>query len=193
MAWLALGDARKARLAVKPLLEGASALREPACLLAAQSYELERQPVPAMALYERLLREPRPDPVVLARAAALQQRMGRADRAAQLAQRLLELYPRSAEAASARRAEAVAAATSDVRGGVAVQIGAFADAAKARELAERARRAGYPHAQVIVLGRADGQSHVVRLGVYATRAEATAAGVRAERALGTDYWLVTLQ
>lgn len=58
-------------------------------------------------------------------------------------------------------------ATSSRSGAWAVQVGAFAEQANARQLSERLRSAGFP-----AFVEARGQSHVVRVGPYVRRTEA---------------------
>ncbi|MFN8588574.1 MAG: SPOR domain-containing protein [Candidatus Eisenbacteria bacterium] len=71
---------------------------------------------------------------------------------------------------------------------VAVQIGAFADEARARTLVEAARREGFSEAALVRRKTADGSAlFVVRLGRYAGREEAARAGERVQKALGVGW------
>ncbi|MBK7368369.1 MAG: SPOR domain-containing protein [Candidatus Eisenbacteria bacterium] len=81
------------------------------------------------------------------------------------------------------------AAGTEPSGEVAIQIGAFGDEARARTLAESARRAGFADASVLRRPTPDGRAtlHVVRLGRYPNREEARKAGERVQRALGVGW------
>src|SRR5437660_697819 len=72
-------------------------------------------------------------------------------------------------------------------GQMSVQIGAFADPARAKTLVESARHAGFPDATVVERGDGDSRMHVVTLGVFGSREEARRAGERAAAALGVTY------
>ena len=73
---------------------------------------------------------------------------------------------------------------------LAVQIGVFREEARARELADRARRGGLGPARVAALTDAGGRLYAVRVGVYATAGDARSAGARLGRALGVSWRLV---
>src|SRR5204863_7764591 len=123
-------------------------------------------------------------PALLERFGARGERCGRPGPVRKARGRLLEEYPRSAEAAAVRLARATAGRPG--LGGVAVAIGSFVDVARARALASEARRAGFPSAEVIERG-SPAVLHVVRLGVYANSRLARTAGDQAARALGVAY------
>ena len=74
---------------------------------------------------------------------------------------------------------------------LAVQLGAFHEEARARELAERARRAGFAAAHLAVLEDAGGRLYAVRVGPYATAEDARSAGERLGRALGVGWRVVS--
>src|SRR5207249_1394368 len=126
-------------------------------------------------------------------AAASSERDGADGRARAARDRLLSQYPRSIEAAEARRAAFGPADDRDAIGArpgtVAVVIGAFVDATRARALAAAARAAGFPEAQVVSLGAGVAAVHTVRLGLYPHAAEARRAGEQAALALGVTYEL----
>ncbi|RZL65691.1 MAG: SPOR domain-containing protein [Variovorax sp.] len=82
------------------------------------------------------------------------------------ARALLEGKPPAAAAAAA-----TAAASADKAGRFVVQVGAFAEADKAREVRQRLERSGLK-TYTTVVKTADGERTRVRVGPYATRAEA---------------------
>jgi CheY-like chemotaxis protein len=102
-------------------------------------------------------------------------------------ERLRRDYPRSIEAARVALPAATPSPAPAQGGTVTVQIGAFADPARARTLVESAQRGGFPNAQVIVRGEGEARMHAVTLGVFGTREEARRAGERAATALGVTY------
>ena len=73
---------------------------------------------------------------------------------------------------------------------MAVQIGAFRDREAARELAQRARRAGFSPVRVSTVEDVGGALYAVRVGVYATAEDARGAGERLARALGVTCRVV---
>lgn len=187
LAALALADGPGAREAFAAAAEASPARRALAQLGTAQAWELERRPEKALDVLRTLLAgEPgEAGPAALEREAALAEQFDRDDEARRSRQRLAREYPRSLEAA--RLGAAPAAPTG--AGPVGVQIGVFADRERARTLAQQARRAGFGAAQVIER-RGDGPRPtlwVVRLGTFPTRAEAEAAGDRAQAALGVGW------
>ena len=186
LAWLGLGDPAQARAALEDVARAPGELRLPATLALAQSWELARRPERALDLLSPLADAPLGEsgPALLERLGALDERFGRAEGARRARARLLEEYPRSTEAAAARLA--LASATRPGLVGTAVTIGSFVDAARARSLASEARRAGFPHAEVIERG-SPATLHVVRLGVYANPRQAREAGEQAAHALGVSY------
>ncbi len=192
--WIALKDPGRARAAVNPLLRTRSPWRNSALLIEGLALELEGRPAQALDVYERLTegggRESE-DPTALARVAVLYRKLQRPDRSAQAYERLIRRYPRSVEAVGAQASRAaLLEAGAGGRGEMEVQIGSFTEPARARALADSARRSGFPRAQVVMEGGQRPARHLVRLGVYPTRSEAVAAGEAAQRVLGTEYWLV---
>ena len=63
--------------------------------------------------------------------------------------------------------------------------------ARARSLAEAARRAGFGSAQVTMVGEGAARLHIVRLGIYPSADAARRAGDEAARALGLTYQIVS--
>jgi cell division septation protein DedD len=72
-----------------------------------------------------------------------------------------------------------------------VQIGAFREESRARELAEGARRAGFGAVRVAALQDASGRLYAVRVGPYATAEDARSAGERLGRTLGVRWRVVS--
>lgn len=184
---LALAEGPAAREAFADAAEGSPARRPLAQLGTAQAWDLERKPEKAFdALRALLATDPgEAGPAALERQAALAEQFHRNDEAKKARQRLARDYPRSLEAA---RLSATPAAPA-VGGPVSVQIGVFADRDRAGALAAQAKRAGFGGVQVVER-RGDGPRPtlwVVRLGTYATREEANAAGDRAQAALGVGW------
>jgi cell division septation protein DedD len=132
-------------------------------------------------------------PAALARAAELAEAGGREEQARTARERMLRDYPRSIEAAAARRAEFSPASrpAGRMRPGqsTAVVIGAFVDPARARALAAAARASGFADAQVVSRGEGLTAVHRVRLGVYPNANQARQAGAQAEQALGVTFEL----
>jgi tetratricopeptide (TPR) repeat protein len=195
-SWLALGQPSRARETVADLATGEGAVADEAALLVAQSHEREGALVRALGLYERLLNPPRPgaNPIALGRAAELYRRLGRPERSRQVEQLLLEHYPESMEAVTARMRQSgmpVPSDASEKRDGLIVQIGSFTDAGRARTLASRARQAGFTRAEVVSRGTGAAATHAVQLGIFDTREEAVEAGRRSERLLGVTFTLVS--
>ena len=92
------------------------------------------------------------------------------------ARALLEGKPPSAAAAATTAAPA-AAATSDDAGRFVIQVGAFADAEKAREVRQKLEKAGLK-TYTNVAKTADGERTRVRVGPFSSRAEADRAAGR---------------
>jgi tetratricopeptide (TPR) repeat protein len=188
LSWLALKQADLARTTFEEVAQADPALRPQALLGTALAYELADKPEEALKALEAVLAKSPGEagPSALERQIALAERLGRTDLARRAGARLRRDYPRSIEAARASVDPAVVAqAPANVT--VMVQIGAFADPERARSLAESALRGGFTSAQVIVRGDGDARMHVVTLGVYSTREEATKAGEKAAAALGVTY------
>ncbi|MBI1795999.1 MAG: SPOR domain-containing protein [Candidatus Eisenbacteria bacterium] len=190
-AWLALGATDQARAALDEVASVPGPHRAAARLALAQAWDAARRPDRAAAVLEGLLADDPGEaaPAALDRLATLDDDAGHADRARRLRERLLRDFPRSIEAAAARRAVfSAAAARPDERrvGGIAVVIGSFLDEARARSLASAARSAGFSGATVVSQGQGLAAVHSVRIGVFATAAEAHRAADQAEKALGVS-------
>ena len=187
IAWLGLGMATQARAALEEAVREPSPWRADALLALARTWEMSRRPERALEAIEAALREPPGAcaPALIERHAALSEAAGRHEAAERTRERLLMEYPRSIEAAAARRARL---AVAEAGGGpVAVVIGTFIDPARARSLAAAAERAGFSGVRVVTKGEGLAGVHSVRLGTYPDRGRAIAAGRQAERALGVTF------
>lgn len=124
-------------------------------------------------------------PAALDRYVVLARAMHRDDEAKKARERLLRDYPGSVEAVRVQAAPFEAPA----EGAVTVQIGVFSTHARAAVLAQNARRAGFAETEVVTRRSPDGMSPVycVRLGRYANREAARAAGERVQHALGVGW------
>jgi len=123
--------------------------------------------------------EPKPEPKPEARAEAKPEKPVPAKPAddGNRARALLEGKAAAAAAAKPTTAAATATAAADESGRFVVQVGAFADADKAREVRQKLEKAGlktYTH----VAKTADGERTRVRVGPFGTRAEADKAAGR---------------
>jgi tetratricopeptide (TPR) repeat protein len=190
MCALAVRDAPQARAVLEEVAQSPGPRRAEASYGVALAWELSERPDRVHETLVRLLDGGAGEttPAALEKLAATAARLGRADEARRAFERLRREWPHSIEAA---RAPVVAArpappAVAPPRA-FAVSLGSFADDARARTLAERARRAGFPSVQVQVRGAGSARTHMVRLGIYPSEAEARAAGQRAADALGTAY------
>jgi len=188
LSWLALKQPDPARSA----FEAAAAdegLRPRAQLGVALAWELADKPEAALQALEAVLAKSPGEagPAALERQIALAERLQRPELARKAAARLRRDYPRSIEAARASLPAAAPPPAPAEGGSVTVQIGAFADPARAKSLVESAQRGGFPGATVVVRGEGDARMHVVTLGVFGTREEARRAGERAATALGVTY------
>jgi tetratricopeptide (TPR) repeat protein len=194
LAWIGAGDASRARAVLEEVARTEAALRAPARLGMAFAWEAQHRPERALEELERLTAEGGGDALAAAleRTAAVAGRLRRDDIAARARERLLRERPASAEAARLRAVgPGPASAASAGAGAVAVHIGAFADPARARALAETARRAGFSGAQVVSRTEGGARVHAVRLGAFASPDEARRAGERAARELGVAWRIVT--
>jgi len=195
LAWLALGEPNQARAALDEVA-AADGPRKPQAMLAqAQTWELAQRPARAAEVLSILVdgTPGEAGPAALERAAALAERDGHDEEARKVRERLLRDYPRSIEAAAARRAifspPEPQSPDENRPGAAAVVIGSFVDPARARSLASAARAAGFAEAQVVSRGQGLSAVHLVRLGVYPRLAEARRAGEQAEQALGVTFEL----
>ena len=106
------------------------------------------------------------------------------------ARALLEGKPVSDTSAAAPAAKPSAPAAADGAGRFIVQVGAFADADKAKEVRQKLEKAGLK-TYVHVAKTADGERTRVRVGPFATRAEADKAAERV-KALSLSAAILTL-
>jgi len=196
LAWLALGEPNQARAALDEVASADGPRRSQAMLAQAQAWELAQRPARASEILG-ILMDGAPGeagPAALERAAALAERDGHDEAARKARERLLREYPRSIEAAAARRAVFSPPGPQSVDenrpGATAVVIGSFVDPARARSLASAARAAGFSEAQVVSRGQGLSAVHLVRLGVYPRAADARRAGEQAEQALGVTFELM---
>jgi tetratricopeptide (TPR) repeat protein len=189
LSWLALKQPETARVALEEVANSDEHLRAEAMLGVALAWEASDQPGPALQALESVLaRSPgEAGPAALEHQAALADRVKKDDLARRARERLLREYPRSIEAARVSLPAPAAPPAPAAEGTMTVQIGAFADPARARTLAESAQKAGFTSAAVMVRGEGDQRMNVVTLGVFATREEARRAGERAAAALGVAY------
>lgn len=153
----------------------------------ALAWDLEKRPDRAFDTLRQLLAGDAGEATApaLHRYAALAAQLHRDDEARKAGARLAQEFPGTLEAARLAALPPVAPSS----GEVAVQIGVFAEASRARVLAENARRAGFGNAAVSERRSADGKSTVwvVRLGRYPSREEARLAGERVQRSLGVGW------
>ncbi len=199
LAWLALGESDQARAALDEVATAGGPRQAQAMLAQAQAWELAQRPARAAEVLSILLDghlgEPgEAGPAALERAAALAERDGHEEDARKARERMLRDYPRSIEAAAARRAvfsPADPRTLGEARpGAAAVVIGSFVDLARARSLAAAARSAGFAEAQVVSRGEGLSAVHMVRLGVYPRTGDARRAGEQAGQALGVTFELM---
>lgn len=194
LAWLALGETHQARAALEEVAAAEGPRRAAARLALAQTWELARRPDRALEILDRLANEEPGEftPAVLERLAALHDDNGHLDRGRRARERLLAEFPRSMEAAAARRVVfgSGASAAGARPGTIAVVIGSFVDAARARSLAASARSSGFPEAEVVSQGQGLAAVHTVRVGAFPSAAEARRAATQAEQALGVSAQIV---
>jgi tetratricopeptide (TPR) repeat protein len=194
LAWLALNETARARAVLDEVASQPGPRQAAAQLAQAQLWELAQRPSRAAEILAGLLVDDPGEvgPAALERFAALAEAQGQGEEARRDRERMLREYPRSIEAAAARRAAfspatARGAARARQGGSSSVVIGAFTDPARARSLAAAARAAGFAEAKVVSRGEGLSAIYLVRLGVYPGAAEARAAGVQAEQALGVTF------
>jgi tetratricopeptide (TPR) repeat protein len=189
IAWLGAGQPAQARSVLEEMTREPSSWRAPALIALARTWELSRRPDRALEALDLAATEPEGahTPALLERYAALQEAAGHPAVAERARERLIKDYPRSIEAAEARRVRL--AATEAGTGNVAVVIGTFLDPARARSLATTAVRAGFENARVETRGEGLAAVHTVWIGTYPDTKKAKAAGEQAARALGVTYEL----
>lgn len=187
LAMLALGDPVRAREGFRDAAAGGPAQQSLALLGEAQATEIDGGAEKALEAYARVLaRDPgEAGAPALSRYADLAEQLHRPDDARRARERLVREYPGSLEAARGRALPDPQPASS----AVAVQIGVFADRARADALVAAARKAGFRDAAVRERANGPGGAtvEVVILGVYPNAAEAQAAGEKAARALGVSW------
>lgn len=190
LSWLGLGDPNQARAALEEVADSDSPRRSLARLGIAQAWELAGRPERARQTLETLLAgDPgEAGPPALARLAALAGAAHQPEAERSARERLMRDYPASDEAAGARLAPT--AVPADLAGGWKVEIGAFADVARARILADAARSAGFPQVSVVARGMGSARLHAVVLGRYEKSAEAKRDAERAAAALGVNYRVI---
>ncbi len=190
LSWLGTGDAEQARSAFEDVLSSASSLHPLAALGLAHSWELAHRPERALETLSALTREAAGEaaPAALARLAALSSADGQVDVARKAQERLLRDYPASMEAAAARLA---AGTPPEAAHAVSVQIGAFADASRARSLADVARQSGLAQVSVVERAEAGVHLHIVLLGPFAHEGDARRMAVRAAERLGVAARVVS--
>jgi tetratricopeptide (TPR) repeat protein len=188
LSWLGVPDLDQARAQLEEVERGGGPRRPDALLALALAWDKAGRPERARELLERALAG---DPgesgaAILARLAAIQDRLARATEAQRLRDRLTRQYPRSIEAAGAATAPRVPVSAAAGQG-QAIQIGAFVDRGRAERLAEAARRAGFVEVRVAGHGSGGAALYTVLVGRYATEGEATREGERAARTLGVAW------
>jgi tetratricopeptide (TPR) repeat protein len=190
LSWLGLGDPNQARAALEEVADSDSPRRALARLGVAEAWELAGRPERARQILEALLAgDPgEAGPPALARLAALADAAHQPELARTTRERLMRDYPASDEAAGARLAPAAAPAA--LAGGWTVEIGAFSDAARARSLAEAARKSGFAQASVVDRGVGTVLVHVVVLGRYDKSVEARREAERAATTLGVNFRVI---
>jgi tetratricopeptide (TPR) repeat protein len=188
MSWLGQGSPGVARAQFEEVAASDSRRRADALLGIASAWERESRPDKAIAALDQLLAgDPgEAGPAALARMAALADRLHRPADAARARARLLAAYPASMEAAMADAAISDAAAAVSPSGAVALEVGRFASASRAKSLAARATRAGFPDAKVVGRGGEASRVYAVLLGSYPDRAAARKAQAVAARQLGLN-------
>jgi tetratricopeptide (TPR) repeat protein len=189
LAWLGIPDVHQARAAFEEVIESNHSRRAGARLGLASVWELQQRPERGVEELTTLLAADPGEiaPAALERMASLYDRIGRPEEAVKTRERLFRQFPNSLEAAGAKREALPQPAET---GSAAVLIGAFRDPARARALADAARRAGFATAQVTARFEAGARSHAVRLGPFASPEEARRAGRRAADSLGVSFQIV---
>jgi len=187
ITWLARRDPSQALAALEEI-PAESPRHADAQLAIAYAYEAGQRPERAFDTLRRMaaLETGENAPAVLERLAALADALDHPEIAAGARARLVKDYPRSLEAALA--AVPPPPAGEEVVGSAAVELGRFANPARARSLVELAKRSGFAGARAVE--RADEGHTVVYLGSYPNAGEARAAAERAGRVLGVTSRIV---
>ena len=188
VSWLALGEPNQARAAFEEVARTDSPRRVDAMIGVADCWLALRHPDRAESWLDQALdAEPgERTPAALERLAALAEHDGHEGEARNALERIARDWPRSIEAASARVA-LLAGGPPGAEGPLTVTIGTFLDPARARSLANEARRAGFPNAEVVTEGEGLAAVHEVRLGRYSDPRQAERAGQQAGLALGVTW------
>ena len=168
VSWLALGEPNQARAAFEEVARTDSPRRVDAMIGVADCWLALRHPDRAESWLDQALdAEP-------------------GERTPPALERTARDWPRSIEAASARVA-LLAGGPPGAEGPLTVTIGTFLDPARARSLANEARRAGFPNAEVVTEGEGLAAVHEVHLGRYSDPRQAERAGQQAGLALGVTW------
>jgi len=186
MSWLALGDPGQARAAFEELIGAESPRRTEALLGLALAWERQRRPEKAFEILDPLSREAKGEaaPPVLEQTWRIALRLHREEAADRARKRLVDEYPRSMEATRVGL-EPVRHSTT------VVELGPFTTEARAHQVADEARRAGFADVQVVLRPGAERASAIVRLGAFASADAARRAADRARRTLGVPVQVVT--
>jgi cell division septation protein DedD len=192
---LGLHDPVLARAALEEVEQSTSPRRDEARFAVALAWEQAGHPDRATEVLEPLVASGAGElaPAALEHLAGMADRLGQVEVARSATERLRREYPQSIEATRLPQPPPPAPAVAVARptpGSVGVQIGAFADPARARALLDAAKRGGFPHAELVVQGQGEARLHVVRIGWFATEEQARRAGEAASRGLGIAYRLV---
>ena len=194
LSWLGAGEAVQARSAFEDVIASGSPRAALAQLGLAQCWELAGRADRALATLAGLIDGGVPNdaaPTALARYAALAGARGDLEGARHARERLVRDYPASMEAAAEHLAAAAPAEPRAAERRVSVQIGAFNDRARARALADAARRAGLE--SVVVFERRDGLTRLelVLIGPFTRLEDARRAATRAAQRLEVDTRIVS--
>lgn len=193
---LATRDAPQARSALEELAESNGPRGPEARFAVGIAWEQANRPDRAWEILEPLAGEPASEitPAALEQVVSLATASSDAASARKAADRLRREYPQSIEAMRLPQPAKPAEPPPPQPGGSAdkfgVQIGAFADAARARQLLEEARRAGFNRTELEAQGQGDARLYLVRIGWFVNEAQARSAGERASQDLGVAYRLV---
>lgn len=191
ISWLALGEPAQARASLEEVARTPSAKRPDAMLGVADCWLALHRPDRAAEWLAQATEAGVGErtPALLEREAALAERAGHPQPARDALERIAREWPRSIEAASARVALA-AGGPAATDGPLTVVVGSFLDPARARSLANEARRSGFPNAEVVTRGEGLAAVHEVRLGNFSEARQAESAGQQAGRALGVAWQVV---
>jgi tetratricopeptide (TPR) repeat protein len=184
LAWLGAGESTQARAAFEDVIESGAPEVPLARLGVALCWEAEKRPDRAEETLARMVTSDMGEAgaTTLAHLAALAHARGDVERERRASDRLVREYAGSMEAAQARVEVSRAPAAPQM---VWVQIGAFGDPARARALAETARRAGLGEATVRAQETGQTRLQVVLLGPYRSEDEARRGAAQASERLGT--------